>query len=148
MRKINRIVIHCSATKHSLDIGAKEIRQWHTAAKPLGNGWSDIGYHYVIRRNGMVDSGRPVGVSGAHAKGFNSSSIGVCLVGGLDRKGRPSVLFDERQMASLRELVNSLMVEYDVKADMVVGHRDLPNVNKDCPCFQVKKWLIHNELLA
>ena len=71
MRDINLIVIHCSATPPDQKIGAEEIRDWHVN----GNKWSDIGYHYVIRRNGVIDVGRDVSVAGAHAKGYNHGAI-------------------------------------------------------------------------
>ena len=76
--KTEYIVIHCADTYETMDIGAEDIRKWHVEER----GWSDIGYHKVIRRDGTVETGRDIDVSGAHAAGFNSVSIGVCLVGG------------------------------------------------------------------
>ena len=78
MRKINEIILHCSATPASMDIGAKEIRDWHVN----GNHWRDIGYHWVIRRDGTVEKGRPEYQVGAHCLNHNANSIGVCMVGG------------------------------------------------------------------
>ena len=77
MRPLNRIIIHCSDTTASQDIKASDIRQWH-----IERGWSDIGYHFVIRRDGLIDLGRDISTKGAHAKGHNHDSIVVCLVGG------------------------------------------------------------------
>lgn len=68
MRKIDRIVIHCSASPDNRDIGAEEIRQWHKS-----QGWKDIGYHWVIRRDGTIEQGRKEFDIGSHVKGFNLS---------------------------------------------------------------------------
>lgn len=151
------IVVHCSATRPDQDIGADEIRQWHTDPKPKGRGWKDIGYHYVIRRCGSLDCGRPLEDQGAHAnmkghggKSYNPTSVGVCLVGGLDEHGKPTHNFTRFQMNTLRALVYTLLIHYP-RAE-VVGHRDLsPDHNHDgivdrkdwvkvCPCFEVKTW--------
>lgn len=129
------IVVHCSATKASQDIGASEIRKWHIE----DNGWSDIGYHQVIRRSGAIELGRPLHVTGAHAKGYNSRSIGVCLVGGIDVNGDPEDNFTPEQMDSL-----SLTLDYWKRiytTAEILGHCDLPGVSKACPCFDVRDWL-------
>jgi N-acetyl-anhydromuramyl-L-alanine amidase AmpD len=131
--QVRFLVVHCSATKPSMDIGAKEIDRWHRE-----KGWLGIGYHYVIRRDGTVEKGRPDSRSGAHAAGYNSISLGICLVGGLDEKGKPQQNFTEAQYDSLRDLLWELLGVFD-RAE-ILGHRDLPNVNKDCPCFDVKAW--------
>ena len=133
MRPIRRIVVHGSATPPMMDIGVREIRRWH-----LERGWSDIGYHFVIRRNGRIERGRPVEQPGAHAKGYNRDSIGVCLVGGTDRKGRPDANYTYDQYYQLNQLVHELVFEYGVPLSEVVGHRDLPGVRKACPCFDVR----------
>ena len=78
MRKIRKIIIHCSATKEGHDIDAAEIKKWHVE----GNGWSDIGYHYVIKLDGTVEEGRPLERSGAHTLNHNFDSIGICYIGG------------------------------------------------------------------
>ncbi len=80
MREINEIIVHCSATPESMDIGVKEIRDWHVN----DNKWDDIGYHFVIRRDGTIECGRSIDKAGAHCKGHNAHSIGMCLVGGED----------------------------------------------------------------
>mgnify|MGYP001441377098 CR=1 FL=1 len=77
--KTDYIVVHCSATKPSMDIGSEKIRDWHVNER----GWRDIGYHKVIRRNGEIEDGRDIRDSGAHAAGYNSKSVGVCMVGGM-----------------------------------------------------------------
>ena len=134
MRNIKLLIIHCSATPPSLNIGAIEIDKWHK-----DRGWSGIGYHYVIRRNGLVECGRPLLKSGAHAKGYNSKSIGICLVGGIDGAKKPDNNFAAAQFAALTLLLKDLISLFP-KAD-ILGHRDLPSVSKACPCFDVKLWL-------
>jgi N-acetyl-anhydromuramyl-L-alanine amidase AmpD len=151
MRHIDLIVIHCSATKASADIGASLIDEWHRA-----RGWAGgIGYHYVIRRSGEVESGRAEEKIGAHAYGYNKHSIGVCLVGGLDDNGNTLEGFDNAftrmQKISLLGLMLNLRTKYP-GAD-VQGHRDLsPDIDgdgvinkwewtKECPCFNVEDIL-------
>jgi N-acetyl-anhydromuramyl-L-alanine amidase AmpD len=132
MRGINEIIVHCSATTPTMDIGVKEIRDWHVHERR----WSDVGYHFIIRRDGRVDDGRPVSKIGAHARGHNEESIGVCLVGGLGASGKPDANFTIDQYISLRNLVGHLKSEYpDIIA--VTGHRDY-NKMKACPCFDVE----------
>ena len=126
MRAINRIIIHYSDTYAYMDVGVEEIRQWH-----LARGWSDIGYHFVVRRDGKLETGRPIERIGAHARGHNSDSIGVCVVG-----GKPKVNFTRRQWQWLEFLVMSLFNIYGSLE--VIGHRDVGNTQ--CPNFDVKAW--------
>lgn len=135
MRKIDSIIIHCSATKPDMNIGAAEIRDWHVS----GNGWADIGYHFVIRRNGMTETGRPIEKAGAHAYGHNASSIGICLVGGIDQDGKADCNYTHHQWTALKALVRSL-TDRTGKAPgaRVLGHRDVSH--KACPCFNVSAW--------
>jgi len=133
MREIKRFIIHCSATPPSMDIGAEEIRQWH-----LDRGWSDIGYHHVIRRDGIVEGGRQHETVGAHVKGHNGDSIGICVVGGVNAAGDPDCNFTYRQWESLLDLMDELMREYPEST--VHGHREF--ANKACPCFDVSAWWI------
>lgn len=130
MREIDMIVVHCSDTPPPMDIGVKEIRRWHVE----DNGWSDIGYHYVIRRDGTVEVGRPVDVPGAHVKGFNASTIGVCLVGGWD--GVFDFTFE--QVFAFRNRVALLRQMFPYIA--VRGHREL-DPSKTCPGFH-PRWLV------
>ena len=134
MRTIDKIIIHCAATKPSMDIGVAEIRKWHTSPP---NNWKDIGYHYVIRRNGSIENGRPVIMAGVHTKGHNAKSIGICLVGGIDDKGNAASNFTDKQWATLERLVRILKVDYP-KAT-VHGHREF--AAKACPSFNVQDWL-------
>lgn len=128
------IVIHCSATRPSMDVGAKEIRKWHTS--PPRN-WADIGYHYVIRRNGTVEAGRAEKVVGAHVEGHNHNSLGVCWVGGVneDTLGAEDNRTPE-QKAALKTLIAYLKARYPNAK--VQGHRDFPNVKKACPSFDAR----------
>ncbi|MDB4301947.1 N-acetylmuramoyl-L-alanine amidase [bacterium] len=133
-RKIDLLVIHCSATPVTMDIGVKEIREWHTSSP---RNWSDIGYHYVIRLDGTVEKGRSPSRSGAHAKGFNKNSLGVCIIGGSDKDLKPENTMNEAQEKALIDLIVELdwtYLDMDVK-----GHNELSS--KACPSFDVQEWL-------
>jgi hypothetical protein len=134
MRTISKIIIHCAATRPDMDVGAKEIRGWHVN----GNGWDDIGYHGVIRRDGILESGRPMDQPGAHTTGHNAHSIGICLVGGLKDDGKtPDANYTLAQWATLKRVVADLRKKYPNAT--VHGHNEF--AAKDCPCFDVQKWL-------
>lgn len=130
---IKYLVVHCSATQAKSDIGAKEIDRMHRA-----QGWQMIGYHFVIRRNGALETGRPTNMIGAHVQGYNSESLGICMVGGVDPTGKAEDNFTPAQYASLSYLLQDLSQQYP-KAT-IQGHRDFPGVKKDCPCFDVRSW--------
>jgi N-acetylmuramoyl-L-alanine amidase len=129
------IAIHCSATRPSQDIGVADIRRWH-----LAQGWVDVGYHFVIRRDGTLETGRPAHVYGAHVAGFNDKSIGICLVGGVSENNInvPEENFTIAQFATLEWLVWGLNFRYPDATCQ--GHRDFPGVNKACPSFDVRPW--------
>lgn len=127
------LVLHCSASPPNVDVGVDEIRQWH-----LKRGFSDIGYHYVIRRDGKVELGRPENLVGSHVQGHNSNSLGICLVGGTDARQKPQNNFTAEQWASLQTLLMRLTQKYP-KA-RILGHRDFPGVAKACPCFDAIEW--------
>ncbi|MCQ1855985.1 N-acetylmuramoyl-L-alanine amidase [Neorhizobium galegae] len=116
------------------DSGRADVDRWHRA-----NGWLMFRYHYVIRRDGRVEIGRPVDAIGAHVEGYNSISVGICLVGGVDAKGHSEDNFTSAQYAALAELLIQLKAKYP-KAT-IQGHRDFPKVAKDCPCFDVRNWI-------
>ena len=124
MREIKKIVIHCTDSCDSLDIGAKEINDWHRARGWLSPSGVSIGYHYVIRRNGVVETGRPVAEVGAHVAGHNKDSIGICWVG----RKKPS----EKQLERLKALVKLLMSDFKIDICNVFGHYELDK-NKTCP---------------
>ena len=130
-RRIDLIVIHCSATRATQRYTVDDCRRDHRA-----RGFADIGYHYYITRDGVVHAGRPLYTVGAHATGYNAHSIGICYEGGLDIRGRPCDTRTPEQKETLQKLLERLKEDYpDAR---VVGHRDLPGVTKDCPCFNVK----------
>jgi len=140
MRPIEDIIVHCSYTPPSMDIGAARIRQWHTSPDPNdpSKPWSDIGYHFVIRRNGNIETGRPLEIAGAHTKGKNARSVGICLVGGMHETSRRSEFnFTRSQMISLNSLLARLQGQFPLAE--VSGHRDWDN--RDCPCFDVKSYM-------
>lgn len=134
--KTDYLVVHCSATTDKMDIGAADIDKWHRA-----QGWACIGYHYVIRRNGLVETGRDESVVGAHVQGHNENSIGICMVGGVDANDVNKAInnFTPAQFAALKQLLLQLRKKYP-KA-VIQGHRDFPNVHKACPSFDVKGWV-------
>lgn len=138
MRPIKMIVWHCSATKPSMDIGASEIKRWHVN----GNGWRDIGYNLIIRRDGTIENGRPLEQAGAHASGYNANSIGICLVGGVDDKGKAENNFTREQLNTVIVLAKKMKADYNNPKQL--GHRDLPKVKKDCPSMDIKSFLKEN----
>ena len=134
MREIRKIIVHCSASPPSMNTFAKDIDAWHKL-----RGWSGIGYHYVIRRSGILEKGRDIMQAGAHAKGYNFSSVGVCLIGGVDEEGKADANYTLKQYNTLLELIRFLEVTFPIEE--VMGHRDLPNVKKTCPCFDVRAFI-------
>lgn len=136
--RTDHIVIHCSATRAIQDIGASDIRKWHMA-----KGWRDIGYHFVIRRNGKVEKGRALDAIGSHVAGHNANSVGVCLVGGLNNDTyAPEANYTAAQWAALKVLVADLLKKFPNAK--VLGHRDFAGVKKACPCFDAKPWASKN----
>lgn len=123
-----------------MDIGFKEINLWHQkkgyfCTLPDGK-MIFCGYHYIIRRDGTVETGRPIEKAGAHAAGHNADSIGICLVGGLSEKNRPECNFTAEQWATLNDLVKTLEKKFpNLK---IIGHSEV--ANKACPCFDVQNW--------
>lgn len=128
-RTINEIIVHCSATVEGKDFTVADIRRWH-----LKRCFSDIGYHYVIYRDGSVHEGRNINISGAHCKGHNTHSIGVCYIGGLDVQERPKDTRTAAQREALLKLIKELKRLYP--AATVHGHNEY--ANKACPCFNAK----------
>ena len=126
------IVIHCAATKASMDIGAETIKDWHVNER----GWRDIGYHKVIKRNGDVEDGRDIRDSGAHAAGYNSKSVGLCMVGGMAEDNSAENNFTAQQWTALLDLVKQLKTNYP-EAE-IIGHNEISE--KECPSFDVQKW--------
>ena len=130
-RNIKEIIVHCTATPESRDYTVDDIRQWHKR-----QGWSDIGYHYVVYRDGTVHEGRDVDISGAHCTGHNANSIGVVYVGGVSSDGKtPKDTRTDLQKAALLSLLLDLRKLYP-KAE-IHGHRDF--ANKACPSFDATR---------
>lgn len=136
MRSISKIIIHCSATPEGKHYTVQQIRAWHTTPKPKGNGWRDIGYHFVIYLDGSVHAGRPIEQIGAHTKNHNANSIGICYIGGCAADGKtPKDTRTEAQKAALVSLVRKLKSEFPQAT--VHGHNEF--ANKACPSFNVQK---------
>ncbi|MBD5229383.1 MAG: N-acetylmuramoyl-L-alanine amidase [Bacteroidales bacterium] len=131
MRKIDKIIIHCSATPEGKDFTVQQIRQWHVQ----GNGWRDIGYHFVIYRDGSIHKGRPIEQVGAHTTGHNAHSIGICYIGGMTADNKtPKDTRTEAQRLALIKLVRELKASYP--SATIHGHNEF--ANKACPSFIVK----------
>ena len=136
MRTITLIVIHCSAVKPYQTSSVAQIDTWHRQRGfKLG-----IGYHYVVRRNGEIEIGRPEWLVGAHCKNHNKYSIGVCYEGGLNARGQPADTRTPEQKAALRTLLEDLHRRYP--RAIIVGHHDLDPM-KDCPVFCASKEYAH-----
>lgn len=137
MRKINTIVIHCSATPEAMTYPLESLRADHKK-----RGFVDVGYHYYIRKDGTVQEGRPLNQIGAHAKGYNTGSIGICYEGGLDANRKPKDTRTEAQKKSMLVLLKATLKLYPT-ITRICGHRDLPKVAKDCPCFDAENEYKH-----
>lgn len=132
MRPIARIIIHCLDTYADQDVDVAEVRRWHMA-----QGWQDIGYAYLIKRDGTIEQGRPESRVGAHVKGHNHDSIGVAMAGGRGKSGRPECNFTRHQWAALDHLVTQLLVRHP--GAEVSGHNDWTE-GKACPTFSARDW--------
>ena len=130
MRKVTLILVHCSAVKPDQTSSAKQIDAWHKAL-----GWSGIGYHYVVRRDGTVEKGRDESLVGAHCAGRNRHSIGVCYEGGLEAKGKPADTRTPEQKESLLRLLADLRQRHPQA--LIMSHHTF-NPRKACPCFSAE----------
>lgn len=140
-RTTDYLVVHGAWTEKGHDADVDEIREWH-----LDRGFRDVGYHYVIRRDGRVQEGRTLEAMGAHLKGYNNQSVGICLVGGKPDNLSPLIPdYEEwyfnytwQQMGALQMLLEQIQKMYpDAR---IRGHNDFPGVQKDCPGFDVPAW--------
>lgn len=130
-RHINRIIVHCSATPEGKDFHASDIDKWHR-----NRGFNCIGYHYVVTLDGKVEQGRPEDKVGAHASGYNSHSIGVCYIGGVETDGKtPKDTRTDAQKEALKDLIAELKKKYP--GAVVHGHNEV--ANKACPCFNARE---------
>lgn len=144
MRKIDTIIIHCSATKEGQHFTVADIDKWHKA-----RGFNGVGYHYVILLDGTIEPGRQEHLAGAHTQGHNATSIGICYVGGLDAAGNAKDTRTDAQKRALFAMVHDICTRHKIKE--IKGHRDCsPDKNgngiiepgewlKQCPCFDVRK---------
>ena len=131
-RQINYLVVHCSATPEGRDHTAKDIDLWHRQ-----RGFNEIGYNYVVRLTGTIEGGRDVDKIPAHVTNHNKDSIGICYIGGIDKKTlQPKDTRTAEQKEALKKLLTELKALYP-EAE-ILGHRDFPGVAKACPCFNAK----------
>lgn len=125
------LIIHCSAVMPYQTSSVEQINNWH-----LAKGWTNgCGYHYVIRRDGSIEKGRPDEMVGAHCLKHNRHSLGICYEGGLDANGNHTDTRTPEQKESMRILLTELTKKYP-KA-LIVGHNTFSD--KDCPCFDAVK---------
>ena len=128
------IILHCSATREGQDVKAKTIKQWHK-----DRGFDDIGYHYVIDLDGTIEKGRDEELVGAHCKGHNATSIGICYVGGCDKNMKPKDTRTPEQKRSMLSLVRKLVNKYKIPVTQIWAHHDFDK-HKACPSFDVSEF--------
>lgn len=138
-RKVDKIIVHCSDTYADMDIDVSDIRKWHKEER----GWKDVGYHFIITRSGKFQTGRDLDNDGdvfeeigAHVAGMNATTIGICLVGGKGKDGKPENNFTKQQMNVLAGLISMIQLKYPDATTH--GHNEFSN--KACPSFDVQKW--------
>jgi N-acetylmuramoyl-L-alanine amidase len=137
---VKYLIVHCAYTPPSMNIGVKEIDQWHRE-----KGWLGCGYHVVIKRNGKVERGRPYHKQGAHVRSINNKSVGICLIGGMtaDKKG-PEINYTDAQYTALREVLEEQQELFGEDTE-VKGHTDFDS-GKTCPNFDAALWFETGEL--
>jgi hypothetical protein len=129
---IKRIVIHCSATTASQNYTFEQLEKDHRL-----RGFRECGYNYYIRKDGTVFEGREIGAELAHAAGYNRNAIAICFEGGLNESRKAEDTRTKEQKEALKIMVDFFHLLFP--GAEIVGHRDLPNVNKDCPCFNANE---------
>ncbi len=129
MKKVNKIIVHCSATPEGREHNAADICQWHRE-----RGWRKIGYHFVVKIDGTIEVGRE-NEAGAHTIGQNRNSIGICYIGGCDKNMKPKDTRTDKQKNSLLVLLYDLLKKYPDAE--IYGHRNF--ANKACPSFNARK---------
>jgi N-acetylmuramoyl-L-alanine amidase len=133
VRNVKYLVIHCTATPQKTTVESIQ-NYWRTKLK-----WISPGYHYIIEANGNVNHLQPLEKPSNGVAGYNSVSINIAYIGGIDKNGFPSDNRTEKQIEQMIIILKKLVKIYP---DVIIqGHRDFPNVKKDCPCFDVKKWI-------
>ena len=145
MNRIDFIAIHASATDATMDWGVEDVRRLHRS-----KGWRDVGYHYIIKRDGTLQKGRADTTPGAHEPRINKRSIAICMIGGAPdrnsaafRKGLGEDNYTDAQWVTLKSIVTKLHGKYPDAE--VLGHRDIPGVAKACPSFDARKWWAENK---
>ena len=129
---IRYLIVHCSATRCNVPFSLEQLRLSHRA-----NGWKEIGYHFYITRDGRVHQIRPLNSAGIHARGYNHCSVGICYEGGLDEKGNPTDTRTRFQKDAHWDVL--FILKQCFPQAQVIGHSQLPDVKKACPCFDAKK---------
>jgi N-acetylmuramoyl-L-alanine amidase len=133
MRYIDKLIVHCTATPQFKDFDVEDVRDWHVK----GNGWSDVGYHWLVKLDGTVQEGRPIERIGSHVRGQNKSSIGIAYVGGMDKDMNEWI--DTRTPEQKDAIFNLLMdLKFQFPDAVVYGHNDFTD-KKVCPCFNAKE---------
>lgn len=134
MRPIAALVVHCSATPAGKAFHASDIDRWHR-----DRGWNGIGYHFVITLDGSIEPGRELEEVGAHVEGHNKDSIGICYIGGMNAQNTAAAdTLNPRQADALQLVLQGLRARWPQAR--ILGHRDFPNVHKECPSFDVRSW--------
>lgn len=134
-KQTNMIILHCSATREGQDIKAATIKKWHVQDKH----WEDIGYHYVIDLDGTIENGRREDLVGAHCSGHNSTSIGICYIGGCDKNMKPKDTRTQQQKQSMYNLCKELMIKYHIPITDVHVHNEF-DTGKACPSFSISQF--------
>ena len=135
MRPITEIIVHCSATRPSMHVTLEDIDRWHR-----NRGFRSIGYHFVVFPDGHIENGRPIEEQGAHCKGHNRDSIGICYIGGIDDEtGKPADTRTTQQKRALTNLLRRLIRQFP--AATIHSHRDF--ANKACPSFDATREYQH-----
>ena len=133
MRKISEIILHCSATPEGKDFKAKDIKTMH-----VKQGWSDIGYHFIVDLDGTIEPGRDIDKIGAHCLNHNANSIGICYIGGCDKNMQGKDTRTQAQKDALLDLVFLLLQQYHLNINQVHCHNEY--AKKLCPCFTISQF--------
>lgn len=131
---VEYIVIHSAATPSDMDVDISDVDRWHRE-----KGYWKVGYHFFVKRDGTYQFGRALFEPGAHCKGYNNKSIGICYAGGADKEGNPEDNKTFQQEITLFDLIKSLQMLFTNAK--VVGHGDLPGTDTECPSFNVTEWM-------
>ena len=133
------IVIHCTQTPADMDVDVAKVTEWHTQ-----RGFDTIGYHYLIKRDGTLQTGRDESLVGAHAVAVNGTSIGVALAGGGTADMGWENNFEPIQFETLKSIIIKLKDKYNIQK--IIGHSEVEST-KQCPSFDVQGWLDKNGLV-